>query len=136
MTIMVENRISEIERVGRLFGGFWAEHGLPPDLKNDVNLALEEVLGNVILHAYRDEGEHQFQVRLSLENREVKVEIEDDGAAFNPLEAPEPDISGPLRDRPIGGLGIHLVRRLMDRLEYRREAGRNHLLLRKRLPSS
>jgi serine/threonine-protein kinase RsbW len=70
-------------------------------------------------------------VRLSAEPGEIKAEVEDDGEPFNPLEAPEPDTEKSLEERTIGGLGIHLVRKLMDRLEYKREGERNLLTVRK-----
>jgi serine/threonine-protein kinase RsbW len=59
----------------------------------------------------------------------MKVEVEDDGRPFNPLEAPPPDIGKPLAEREVGGLGIHLVRKMMDELEYRRENDKNLLIL-------
>jgi anti-sigma regulatory factor (Ser/Thr protein kinase) len=65
----------------------------------------------------------------------VTVTVEDDGVPFNPLEATEPDLDRPLEERSIGGLGIHLVKNLMDDVEYRREAGRNYLVMRKRVPA-
>jgi serine/threonine-protein kinase RsbW len=63
----------------------------------------------------------------------MKVEVEDDGQPFNPLEAPEADTTKPLEERTLGGLGIHLVRKLMDDLEYRRHEGKNLLVMKKRL---
>jgi len=60
------------------------------------------------------------------------VEVSDNGKPFNPLDHPEPDLNQPLEERPIGGLGIHLIRKFVDQLAYRRDAGRNILTLRKR----
>jgi anti-sigma regulatory factor (Ser/Thr protein kinase) len=133
MTILVRNDLGELERVGRTIAEFWAERGLPVGLEGDVNLALEEMLANVILHGYQDRSEHNIAVSLEANGGEVRVAIEDDGMPFNPLEAPEADLSGPLESRPIGGLGIHLVRSLMDRLEYARSGDRNHLIMTKRV---
>jgi anti-sigma regulatory factor (Ser/Thr protein kinase) len=64
---------------------------------------------------------------------EVKAEVEDDGRPFNPLEAAEVDTAKPLEERTIGGLGIHLVRKLMDGLEYQRQEEKNLLIIRKQL---
>jgi len=61
------------------------------------------------------------------------VEVEDDGRQFNPLELPEPDLEKKLEERPIGGLGIHLVRNLMDELEYRRTHNKNILIMKKKI---
>ena len=64
---------------------------------------------------------------------EIAVLLEDDATPFNPLDAPPPDLEKSLEDRPIGGLGVHLVRNTMDSLVYRHEAGFNRLAMRKRL---
>jgi anti-sigma regulatory factor (Ser/Thr protein kinase) len=72
-------------------------------------------------------------VGLRLSGQELNVTIADTGAPFNPLNAPPPDLTSNLVDRPIGGLGIHLVRSLMNSVEYEREGGENRLRLRKDL---
>jgi len=133
MTIVLTNRMAEIPRLSRLVSQFWTRHALPPPAENDVNLALEEALANVIMHAYPGGGRHEITVRLGLEPGSLTVAVEDDGVPFNPLEASQPDIQSPVEQRRVGGLGIHLVRHVMDRLEYRREDGRNRLLMTKRL---
>ena len=68
-----------------------------------------------------------------MQPEEVRVDVEDDGQPFNPLAAPEADTTKPLEERTIGGLGIHLVRKLMDGLEYQRQEGKNLLLMKKAL---
>ena len=98
-----------------------------------LNLALEEILVNVIAHGYQGSADHQIIVRLALDDGEVRAEVEDDARPFNPLEAPEPDLSKPLEERPIGGLGIHLTRKMMDGLVYRRQGDKNLLVMRKKV---
>ena len=68
-----------------------------------------------------------------LANGRLSAEVEDDGRPFNPLTAPAPDLTSAVEDRPVGGLGIHLVRSLMEQVDYRRESGKNHLIMSKRL---
>jgi anti-sigma regulatory factor (Ser/Thr protein kinase) len=68
-------------------------------------------------------------VRLSWKDPDIEIEIKDDGRPFNPLEAPPPDMGKPLAAKQVGGLGIHLVREMMDELEYRRENDKNLLIL-------
>ena len=87
---------------------------------------------NIISHAYDDEDEHQIAIRVALDGEGVAVRVEDDGRAFNPLDVPRPDLGLDLAKRPIGGLGVHIVRSVMDALEYRRENDRNILIMRKR----
>ena len=129
--IVVKNQLSELERVSRDVEAFGEHHGLPANAIFSVNLALDEILTNVISYGYVEGGQHDIVLRLSLAAGELVVQVEDDGRAFNPLELRLPDMDKPLEERPIGGLGIHLVRKLMDRLEYRREAGRNVLVMAK-----
>ena len=136
MTILVRNDLGELERVSRTMAEFWAESGLPAELEGDVNLALEEMLANVILHGYQDQSEHNIAVSLEANGGEVRVAIEDDGVPFNPLEAPEVDTTTSLVDRLIGGLGIHLVRKVTDGLEYKRLGDKNLFTLKKKIHGS
>ena len=99
-------------------------------------VALDEVLSNTVRCGYGSEaGEHRIEVRFHLKDQVLELAIVDDAAPFNPLDAREPDTTQPIADRPIGGLGIHVVRRLMDEVEYERKENRNCLTLRKRIES-
>ena len=111
-----------------------AEH-LPARVLQAADLALEEHLTNLMNYAYDDKLSHDIVVRCSVDQNALTIEVEDDGTPFNPLLNPEVDTSVPLKDKPIGGLGIHLIRKFMDELHYQREAGRNILSMRKRLAS-
>jgi len=134
MNVVVANDISEVERLYRSVSHFCQEHGLSSEIEGDLNLALEEIVVNVIRYGHPEGGTHEIQVWLSLEQDCVIATVEDDGVPFNPLEAPEPDLDSPIETRPIGGLGIHLVRNITDGLVYRRNEGRNRLVMRKRVP--
>jgi anti-sigma regulatory factor (Ser/Thr protein kinase) len=129
--IALRSDVAELDRVSRRLTEFGAQHRVDPPVLRDLNLALEEILANIIAYGYADDREHEIRVRLSAGEGEVRVDVEDDGRPFNPLDAPEPDTSAPLAERPVGGLGIHLVRNLMDGLEYRRQGDRNLLTMRK-----
>jgi sigma-B regulation protein RsbU (phosphoserine phosphatase) len=130
--ITLRNDLSELDRVSRGLDEFGAHQRLEPQVVRDLNLALEEILANIISYGYADDREHQIRVRLAVQRGEVEVDVEDDGRPFNPLDAPAPDTAGPVSERPVGGLGIHLVRNLMDGLEYERRGDRNRLVMRKR----
>jgi sigma-B regulation protein RsbU (phosphoserine phosphatase) len=133
LEIKLTNRLSEIATVNQTLTEFGQRHGLTPKIVHDLNLALVEILTNVVSYGHADNQEHEIKVRLSTQPGEVRAEVEDDGQPFNPLEAPEPDTAKPLEERTIGGLGIHLVRKLMDGLEYQRQEGKNVLVMKKHL---
>jgi sigma-B regulation protein RsbU (phosphoserine phosphatase) len=104
---------------------------LPPMLIGNLNLALEEWVVNVIQYGYTDALEHRIELRLWRDAREVRVVIEDDGRAFDPTAYAEADTSLSVAERPIGGLGIHFIRKMMDRFTYRRDDGHNIVTLTK-----
>src|SRR5262245_49078490 len=131
LEIKLKNKVSELDGLSQTLREFGQRHGLASKVIHDLNLAMEEILTNIISYGYTDNREHEVKVRLSAQLGEVSVEIEDDGQPFNPLEAPEPDITKPLEERKIGGLGIHLVRNVMDGLEYKRQGERNLLTIKK-----
>jgi len=112
---------------------FAVDFRLPEKALQAADLALEEHLTNVMKYGFDDAQVHQILVRLDRVKNVLQIEVEDDGKAFNPLEFPPPDLNLPLSERPVGGLGIHLIRSFMDELGYRREGGRNVFQMRKRL---
>jgi len=100
---------------------------VPSEAVYSCSLALEEVFTNIVRHAYSDEGAHEVRFEVCLTGDHVVLRFADDGRAFDPLAASAPDLARPPEDRPIGGLGIHHVRKLADRLEYERAGGLNRL---------
>jgi anti-sigma regulatory factor (Ser/Thr protein kinase) len=137
MTAQVElillNRQPEIARLQDELEQFAAKEALPDRMLHDVQLALEEHLTNIVRYAYQDDQPHRIKVRLALNRPELRIEVEDDGRPFNPLEHPTPDVSLPIDRKPVGGLGIHMIRKSLDGLEYRREEARNILVMVKRV---
>ena len=101
------------------------------DLLFRVHLVLEELVLNIIDYGFDDgKDDHELVVVLMSEDDNLTIEITDDGIPFDPLhDAKVPDTDAPLEDRPIGGLGVHLVRTMMDEVSYRWEDGKNHLTL-------
>lgn len=125
------NQPAEMERVVAFAERFGEEQHVSADDMMNINLALDEVVLNIIRHGYDDAGEHQIHVALSLDGGVLTMRVEDDGKPFDPLDAPPPDFDLPLEDRPVGGLGIHIVRSIMDTVEHRRDSGRNILIMTK-----
>jgi anti-sigma regulatory factor (Ser/Thr protein kinase) len=134
LSITIPNRLSEIGKAARLIETFGETHCLPPEVVFNLKLALDEVVTNIISYAYDDEADHRVKIHVTLDRDVVSVRVEDDGRAFNPLDAQSPDIRLGIDERPIGGLGVHIVRSVMDALEYRRENGRNIFIMSKRTP--
>ena len=129
LSVTLRNDLSELQRLNQIVTEFSERHGMPSELVFRVTLALEEIITNVISYGYDDQAEHEISLRLSWEDPFLKLALEDDARPFNPLEVAAPDIAKPLAERQIGGLGIHLVREMMDELEYRRENDKNVLML-------
>lgn len=132
MEIVLTNLPEEKQRLLRGLQLFAREHELPAEVLQAADLALEEHLTNIMSYAYDEASLHRIQVRLLVQEECLEIEVEDDGKPFNPLERPRVDTTVPLQAKPIGGLGIHLMRQFMDELAYRRESNRNILCMRKR----
>jgi anti-sigma regulatory factor (Ser/Thr protein kinase) len=124
------NNSRDLERVPVLIEQLVAGANLPRGPVAAMNVALDEVLSNVVKYGYPDEGVHHIQLRLLLSDEELVAEVRDDGRPFNPLNAAVPDLGAPLARRAEGGLGIHFVRTLMTAVTYTREAKHNLLVLR------
>lgn len=135
LAIQLKNQLAELARLNQLLTQFGQRHHVAPRVLLDVNLALAEVVTNIISYGFNDTHEHSIQVSVSLNRGELIAEVADDGQPFNPLEAPSPDTKQPLAERSVGGLGIHLVRNLMDEVAYQRGPAGNVLVMRKSVKS-
>lgn len=113
---------------------FWRDRALPLEAAFPFELALEEILVNVVFHGKPADGRTPLiEVRLDADGESVRMVILDDGLPFDPLSLESPDVHAPLEERPVGGLGIHLVRTLMDDVRWRHVDGRNELTLLRKL---
>jgi anti-sigma regulatory factor (Ser/Thr protein kinase) len=112
---------------------FAKSSGLPAEAIWRLEVALDEVLSNVVRHGLAAGRIGPIAVDLDIGTSRIEVVVTDDAPAFNPLEVQTPDPSVPLEERPIGGLGITLVKALMDEVTYERRDGRNRLTFRKTL---
>ena len=97
----------------------------------DINICLDELFTNIVSYGFVDDLEHSIWFAINLDNHVLTLNIEDDGIPFNPLEKKDPQIPADLIDVRIGGLGIHIVRKLMDDIRYKRERGKNRITLKK-----
>ncbi len=123
----LRNQRSEIARMFTLLEGFCQTHGISEDDMFNVRLVLDEAVINVIVHGYEDTREHEINVALSLDGPLLAIHIDDDGVAYNPLDAPQPRFDLPIEQRRIGGLGVHIMKTLAKSVEYGRANERNNL---------
>jgi anti-sigma regulatory factor (Ser/Thr protein kinase) len=125
----IANRIAEIAPTLDRVEAFLEVRGATPAVSFRFRLALDELLTNVISHALPADQPHEIIVDVSVVGSTAVCELSDPGAPFDPLARPTPDLDADLDARPIGGLGIHLVRQSIPDVSYRRENGRNIMRL-------
>jgi serine/threonine-protein kinase RsbW len=112
---------------------FWQAESLPDELLFPFELALEEVFMNVAMHGGGEQGPATVWLELERTDGKLNLSLSDDGPAFDPLALPTPDLDAPLEERPVGGLGVYLVREMMDDVSYSHRGGRNCLSMWKSL---
>ena len=127
----LKSQLSELKTLCRHLEDCGNMMQLPQKCLFEVNLGLDELFTNIISYGFEDEGDHQIKFTLAKTEETLVVKVEDDGTPFNPLEAADPELSRDLDTIDIGGLGIHLVKKMMDDINYQRVAGRNKLILKK-----
>jgi ammonium transporter len=127
LQMSAKNDLSEIATINATFEEFAKEHNLPAKIRRRMAIAFDDLLNNVISYAFRDEDEHEVEIRAELTGNRLTVTISDDGIPFNPLGIKTPDTSLSLEEREIGGLGIHLVRNMVDDISYQRRIDKNVL---------
>ncbi len=132
LQLEMASRLEEIPRARDEVSRWLARNGAFEGAGFLAGLAIEELATNSLKYGYDDLAVHRIGIRLELAGAELRVQVEDDGRPFNPLEQPDPDLTLPAEARPVGGLGLHLLRGLFDRIEYRREGGLNRVTLVKR----
>jgi len=133
LDITLKNQLIEIDRFKDSFNAFSEENGIPTPIRRKLNMVFDELLNNVVSYAYQDDKAHDIGVRVEVAGERLVVLIADDGTPFNPFDADTPDTGLALEDRTLGGLGIHLVLKVMDKVAYQRRTDKNVLTLVKKL---
>ncbi len=133
--ISITNKIENLEKVESFIEQFCNDNNLDEYISFDLHLVEDELATNVINYAFDDDLEHIIDISIELESGNVKMQIVDDGKEFNILKAKEANVNLPLEERPIGGLGIFLVKQKMDFIDYKRIENKNILVLKKRIES-
>ena len=133
MRLDVVNDFASIELVNDTFNEFAATHAVPDDTRRTFNIAFDDLINNIVSYGYQDDDEHRIWVDIALNGAFVEATISDDGTPFDPFAVAAPDLDDELDERRIGGLGIHLVRTMMDDVKYERRDDRNVVVIRKNL---
>ncbi|SEG27485.1 Anti-sigma regulatory factor (Ser/Thr protein kinase) [Marinobacterium lutimaris] len=128
-SLQIANRHSEIPRMSHWLEEVLSEMDVPVAVRFKFDLSANEAVTNIIDYAFDDERSHSISLRLTRTGAELCLEITDDGRAFDPLEFEVEPVPMTLEDASPGGLGVKLIRHYMDRCDYRREDGVNHLIL-------
>jgi len=127
--LSLENRPAAIPDVAAEIRRFCEPLGMSHHEIGQVNLALDEMLTNIMSYAWPEGGRHTVRVVLTVEGKRLIAEITDDGVPFDPRTAPKPDLDAPLEERRVGGLGVYFATTLMDHVDYQRVGGENRLTL-------
>jgi serine/threonine-protein kinase RsbW len=128
ITCTIESDIHAIPRVSLVLDQAMQAYGFSEEEILDTQLAVEEAITNVIVHGYA-KGPGTIVISCHTTRGIAEIQIEDSAPPFNPLSIPEPDISAEIEERQIGGLGVFLIRQVMDEISYRYENGKNILVL-------
>ena len=132
-SITLANDISEISRLHEFIEEMGNHFELSPDIVFNLNLVLEEAVVNVINYAYPKEDHQLIYLSAKLQDATIILVLTDTGKEFDPTMAPEADITLSADEREIGGLGIFLIRQIMNEVKYERIDGKNVLTLEKKL---
>lgn len=134
-TYSIASRRADVGAFADVFETFCIDRGVQTAVMRAFQVAFDEWLTNIVDYAHAGREDANIDVALSVTPGELIAEIRDSGEPFDPLnDSAAPSLDLEIEDRPIGGLGVHLIRTLMDDLSYRREQGHNVLRLCKRRP--
>jgi len=129
----LKNYLSELKALHQHLNDWGGDIGLPAVSILRINICLDELFTNIVSYGFDDDLEHIIIFTLSGDNNLVVINIEDNGIPFNPLEKIDPDFPDNVESANIGGLGIHIIRKLMDNVSYERKQGKNKLTMRKNI---
>jgi anti-sigma regulatory factor (Ser/Thr protein kinase) len=133
LTLQLRNSLDDIPAANDTATAWLDHHEVALGAAYLANLAIEELATNCIKYGYSDDDVHLITVEMERLDKELVITVIDDGNPFDPLAQTAPDTTLPVEDRPIGGLGLHLLRQMSDDFAYARIDGNNRVTLRKRL---
>lgn len=131
LSLQIENVQSEVSRLLGSVEEFGEKNSLPPDIIFDINLSLDELITNIVSYGFKEGEKSKISIDMELNEDKIDIELIDYGIEFDPTQRTDPDISLPIEERKIGGLGIFFVKQKMDAIHYKRMNDRNVLRLTK-----
>jgi anti-sigma regulatory factor (Ser/Thr protein kinase) len=134
VSIKLKNRISELERLDQKLQAFGASIGLSKKCVFQINLAVDELFTNIVKYGFADNNLHYVAITLSHRDGKISIRVEDNGVPFDPAAKQTSELKDPLEHCKIGGLGLHLVKKIMDDIIYERRGGKNVITLIKHIP--
>lgn len=127
--ICIGNNIEELPKLAMKVEELGDKWELPMPLVMNLNLVLEEAITNIIFYGYTDKEVHDIMIQFEKEQAEMTIQIIDDAQPFDPTKKDHPDVNLSIEEREVGGLGIFLIYKIMDTVEYKRENNKNILTL-------
>ena len=137
--LIVPGEHARVEDLNTSLEAVLKRHGIEAGVRGDVRLIVEELASNAIAYGGidgTDVGQHELSVNIAIAGDLLTLEFRDEGAPFDPLSAPPPDLEADIMDRPIGGLGLYLIRQIAEETHYRRVDGANLLRVSLRIPAT
>jgi anti-sigma regulatory factor (Ser/Thr protein kinase) len=134
VSIKLKNRISELERLDQKLQAFGASIGLSKKYVFQINLAVDELFTNIVKYGFADNNLHYVAVTISHRDGKISIRLEDNGIPFDPAAKQTSELKDPLELCKIGGLGLHLVKKIMDDIVYERRGKKNVITLIKNIP--
>ncbi len=131
--LVIKNLLSEISSLTEFMETTGKEMRLPEVLAMRLNLVLEEAVSNIIMYAYPEKQADEIRIRVEKQGDELVFTLTDRGIAFDPTQVKEADVTLPVENRPVGGLGIYIIRNIMDEVTYQRERGCNVFRMKKKI---
>jgi anti-sigma regulatory factor (Ser/Thr protein kinase) len=132
----LKSNLAELDKLCLNVRRFCESIGLSSKDLFQITLVIDELFTNIVSYGFKDsedKNNHAVCIELSLNRNILEIRIEDDGIAFNPLKLAQPDLQCPLEEREIGGLGVLLVKKLMDEVQYQRHDNKNVIILKRHL---
>jgi serine/threonine-protein kinase RsbW len=131
--VLLHNNLTELDTLASVIETFSEQADIDLKTQFQLNLALDELFTNIVKYGYNDNDVHQIEITLKYTKPIVSIKLVDDGKAFDPTQKNKPELTSEIEERNIGGLGIHFVATVMDKMEYCRLDNYNQLLLEKTL---